>query len=131
MWVFDPQAVAEEEPTWWWNPLSYVTDEATAGNLAQHFADGSREPGTKPDAYFDPAGQNLLQAFLLAAALDRRPITQVYTWLTRPHDEAPAEHAQDRTGMTGCSDMVLGHIREPGKAARPASTAPPGRWSPA
>lgn len=27
VWVFDPQAVALEEPTWWWNPLSYVTDE--------------------------------------------------------------------------------------------------------
>ena len=68
--VFDPQAVAEEAPTWWWNPLSYVKNEATAGNMAQHFANGSREPGTKADAYFDPAGQNLLKAFLLAASLN-------------------------------------------------------------
>jgi hypothetical protein len=57
VWVFDPQAVAEEAPSWWWNPLTYVKKEATAGNMAQHFANGSREPGTKPDAYFDPAGQ--------------------------------------------------------------------------
>lgn len=24
VWVFDPQSVANEEPTWWWNPLTYV-----------------------------------------------------------------------------------------------------------
>ncbi|WP_237393939.1 type IV secretory system conjugative DNA transfer family protein [Pseudarthrobacter sp. ATCC 49987] len=109
VWVFDPQAVAEEDPTWWWNPLSYVKNEATAGNLAQHFANGSREPGTKPDAYFDPAGQNLL-----AASLDSAPVTQVYTWLTRPHDEAPAELLKT-AGYDLLSDMVMGHIREPEK----------------
>jgi type IV secretory pathway TraG/TraD family ATPase VirD4 len=114
VWVFDPQAVAEEDPDWWWNPLSYVKNEATAGNLAQHFANGSREPGTKPDAYFDPAGQNLLKAFLLAASLDSAPITQVYTWLTRPHDEAPAELLRT-AGYDLLSDMVMGHIREPEK----------------
>jgi type IV secretory pathway TraG/TraD family ATPase VirD4 len=114
VWVFDPQAVAEEEPTWWWNPLSYVKNEATAGNMAQHFANGSREPGTKPDAYFDPAGQNLLKAFLLAASLDSAPVTQVYTWLTRPHDEAPAELLR-AAGYDLLSDMVMGHIREPEK----------------
>jgi type IV secretory pathway TraG/TraD family ATPase VirD4 len=44
VWVFDPQAVAEEEPRgWWWNPLSYVKNEATAGNMAQHFE--TVEPG--------------------------------------------------------------------------------------
>lgn len=114
VWVFDPQAVAEEDPTWWWNPLSYVKNEATAGNMAQHFANGSREPGTKPDAYFDPAGQNLLKAFLLAASLDSAPVTQVYTWLTRPHDEAPAELLKT-AGYDLLSDMVMGHIREPEK----------------
>ncbi|SFU10572.1 type IV secretory system conjugative DNA transfer family protein [Arthrobacter sp. ov118] len=114
VWVFDPQAVAEEDPTWWWNPLSYVRNEATAGTMAQHFAAGSREPGTKPDAYFDPAGQNLLKAFLLAASLDAAPVTQVYTWLTRPHDEAPADILRT-TGYDLLSDMVMGHIREPEK----------------
>ena len=114
VWVFDPQAVAEEEPVWWWNPLSYVTSEATAGNLAQHFATGSREPGSKPDAYFDPAGQNLLKALLLAAALDTTPVTAVYTWLTRPHDSAPADILRTH-GYDLLADMVLGHIREPDK----------------
>ena len=77
VWAFDPQAIALEEPTWWWNPLSYVTDEVKAARLAEHFASGSRDPGAKTDAYFDPAGQDLLAGLLLAAALDHRPITYV------------------------------------------------------
>jgi type IV secretory pathway TraG/TraD family ATPase VirD4 len=83
-WVFDPQQVVDEEPTWWWNPLSYVTDDTTAAKLAGHFAAGSREPGDKGDAFFDPAGKDLLAGMLLAASLDRRPITDVFGWLTDP-----------------------------------------------
>lgn len=91
VWVFDPQAIVLEEPTWWWNPLTYVTDEVRAAKLAEHFASGSRDAGARTDAYFDPAGQDLLAGLLLAAALDRRPLTDVYTWLTRPTDETAAE----------------------------------------
>ena len=72
VWVFDPQSIALEEPDWWWNPLSHVTDEARAAKLAEHFAAGSREEGSRGDAYFDNAGQDLLAALLLAAALDSR-----------------------------------------------------------
>ncbi|MUK01608.1 TraM recognition domain-containing protein [Vibrio cholerae] len=114
VWVFDPQSVAEEEATWWWNPLSYVTDEATAAKLAVHFATGSREPGAKPDAYFDPAARNLLKSYLLAAALDGQPITQVYLWLTRQGDERPAdilrEHSYDLLAET-----VISRLNQPDK----------------
>jgi hypothetical protein len=55
-----------EEPAWWWNPLSYVTDEVKAARLADHFAAGSHGPDAKTDAYFDPAGQDLLAGLLLA-----------------------------------------------------------------
>jgi len=114
VWVFDPQSVAEEEATWWWNPLSYVTDEATAARLAVHFATGSREPGSKPDAYFDPAARNLLKSYLLAAALDGQPITQVYLWLTRQADERPAdilrEHSYDLLAET-----VISRLNQPDK----------------
>lgn len=89
VWVFDPQHVAGEEPLWWWNPLSYVTDEVAAAKLAGHFAVGSRETGAHTDAYFDPAGQSLLAGLLLAAALDERPILDVYRWLTDPAEKRP------------------------------------------
>jgi type IV secretory pathway TraG/TraD family ATPase VirD4 len=112
VWVFDPQYVAGEEPTWWWNPLSYVTDETTARNLAVHFFTGSREPGARPDAYFDSAGRNLLTSYLLAAALDGRPITQVYRWLTRQADDTPAAilaaHGYDLP-----AEAVHARLREP------------------
>lgn len=114
VWVFDPQAIALEEPTWWWNPLSYVTDEVRAAKLAEHFATGSRDPGARTDAYFDPAGQDLLAGLLLAAALDGRAITQVYTWLTRPSDDTAVEILRAH-GFTLTADQVAGVIDAPEK----------------
>ncbi|MGW1785909.1 type IV secretory system conjugative DNA transfer family protein [Streptomyces sp. NPDC002143] len=107
VWVFDPQQVAQEEPTWWWNPLSYVTNVAKARKMADHFASGSRDAGASTDAFFDPAGQDLLANLLLAAACARAPITQIYTWLSNPKDDAPerilrgAGHAMSADGLAG------------------------------
>lgn len=114
VWVFDPQGIALENPTWWWNPLSYVTDEVRAAKLADHFASGSRDPGAKTDAYFDPAGQDLLAGLLLAAALDARPITDVYAWLTRPTEEEPIDILR-RHGYDLTADQVRGVITAPEK----------------
>lgn len=114
VWVFDPQAVALEEPTWWWNPLSYVTDEVRAARLADHFASGSRGPDAKTDAYFDPAGQDLLAGLLLAAALDSRPITQVHTWLTRPADDEAVDILRAH-GYAQTANAVGGVINAPEK----------------
>ena len=85
VWVFDPQKVANEEPTWWWNPLTYVTDDTQALNLAEHFASGSRAAGASTDAYFDNEGRNLLADTLLAAAIANEPISTVYSWLSTPN----------------------------------------------
>jgi type IV secretory pathway TraG/TraD family ATPase VirD4 len=41
VWVFDPQGSANEKPTWWWNPLSYVVDAEKAAEMANNFALGS------------------------------------------------------------------------------------------
>lgn len=114
VWVFDPQAIATEEPTWWWNPLSYVTDEVKAARLAEHFAAGSRDPNARTDAYFDPAGQDLLAGLLLAAALDDRPITDVYTWLTRPADETAVDVLRAH-GFPLTADQVAGVVAAPDK----------------
>ncbi|QGN34293.1 type IV secretory system conjugative DNA transfer family protein [Microlunatus sp. Gsoil 973] len=112
VWIFDPQSIAGEEPTWWWDPLSYVTDEVKASRLAEHFAAGTRDPGARTDAFFDPAGQDLLAGLLLAAALDRRPITQVYAWVTRPTDETPVDILRGR-GYTLTADQVAGVVTAP------------------
>lgn len=114
VWVFDPQGIALEEPTWWWNPLTYVTDEVKAAKLADHFASGSRDPGAKTDAFFDPAGQDLLAGLLLAAALDQRPITDVYGWLTQPTEDEPATILRSH-GYTLTAKQVRGVIDSPDK----------------
>ncbi|HEY5434102.1 MAG TPA: type IV secretory system conjugative DNA transfer family protein, partial [Candidatus Limnocylindrales bacterium] len=114
VWVFDPQGIALEEPSWWWNPLSYVTDEVRAARMAEHFAAGSRDPGARTDAYFDPAGQDLLAGLLLAAALDRRPITDVYTWLTRPTDETAVDILREHDFRL-TADQVAGVVSAPEK----------------
>ena len=96
VWTFDPQDVAGENPTWWWNPLSYVTDEVKAGQMAGYFASSSISMDAKRDAYFDSAGESLLSYLLLAAAEANRPITQVWAWLTDPLNREPADLLTDR-----------------------------------
>jgi hypothetical protein len=91
VWIFDPQGIALEQPTWWWNPLSYVTDDVKAFRLAEHFASSARADGAVQDAFFEPAGQDLLAGMLLAAALQHRPITQVFTWLSEPTNQEPVD----------------------------------------
>jgi type IV secretory pathway TraG/TraD family ATPase VirD4 len=89
VWVFDPQSLVNEPPTWWWNPLTYVTDEVKADILADVFASASRDRTARTDAFFEPAGQRLLADLLLAAALADRQLTQVYLWLSDPTDDEP------------------------------------------
>lgn len=112
VWIFDPQGVAAEEPTWWWNPLTYVKDEVQAARLAQHFASGTTKAGDRGDAHFEPKGRTLLAALFYAAALDERPITDVAIWLNRPSDETAAEILQ-RHGVTLTAEQLLGIIYTP------------------
>ncbi|MEU9467744.1 TraM recognition domain-containing protein [Streptomyces avermitilis] len=114
VWVFDPQQVAQEVPSWWWNPLSYVTDVAKARKMADHFASGSRDANASTDAFFDPAGQDLLANLLLAAATAEAPVTQIYTWLSNPKDETP-ERILRGAGHTMSADGLNGVISAPDK----------------
>ncbi|MEC4020653.1 type IV secretory system conjugative DNA transfer family protein [Streptomyces sp. H27-D2] len=114
VWVFDPQQVAQESPSWWWNPLSYVTDVAKARKMADHFASGSRDASASTDAFFDPAGQDLLANLLLAAATGGLPITQIYTWLSNPKDDT-AERILRGAGHVMPADGVYGVLNAPDK----------------
>lgn len=115
VWVFDPQNLAGEAPTWWWNPLSYVTDSERAAEMASNFALGSRAVGAKGgDAYFDSAGKDLLAGLLLAAAVGGRPIAQVHTWLSRSTDRT-AVALLDAAGWNKEADAVGGILAAPDK----------------
>ncbi|ADB35976.1 Type IV secretory pathway VirD4 protein-like protein [Kribbella flavida DSM 17836] len=98
VWVFDPQGVADEEPTWWWNPLTYVTSEVKAKQFADHIVNSQRREGARSDAYFDTVATDLLAGLLLAAALAKRPITQVYLWLSDQLNDEPARILDNAPG---------------------------------
>jgi len=112
VWVFDPQSIVGERPTWWWNPLSYVTDEIKALRLADMFEAASHDPEAKVDPYFNPQGRDLLAYMLLAAAVASQPLTQVYTWLTDPSDETAATYLDDH-GYAMHAAAVRGVITKP------------------
>ena len=114
LWVFDPQGIVGEPPTWWWDPLTYVTDEVKAAQLAEIFAAYSRAADARTDAFFDPAAQDLLTGLLLAAALRGLPITDVYLWLTDPTDDQPVEILR-AAGHTMVAATVRSHINAPEK----------------
>jgi len=131
VWILDPQSVANEAPTWFWDPLTYVTDESKAEKLAGQFAASARAAGAKVDAYFDSEAENLISLLLLAAAKGGHPITQVYSWLTNPAERAPAAvletrgyslHAESltalmmlpekqRDGVYGTARSLMGFLR--------------------
>lgn len=98
VWVFDPQQIALEPSSWWWDPVSYVVDETRAQRLAEHFAAFAKRPDAKEDAYFTPAARTLLRGLFLAAALGNKPITQCLIWTTRAGDDEPVgilrQHAE-------------------------------------
>jgi type IV secretory pathway TraG/TraD family ATPase VirD4 len=114
VWVFDPQKVVGEEPTWWWNPLTYVTDIDKATRLAAIFSAYSKDADAKTDAFFDPEGQALLSFLLLAAAEAKEPITRVYSWVADPTDTRPVDILR-AAGHGLPADGVQGVINSPDK----------------
>lgn len=90
VWVFDPQGVAGETPTWWWNPLAGITTITTARRLAAHFASADRGADVQRDSFFDPEAEELVANLLLAAAVSGADILQAYRWAVSARDEQPA-----------------------------------------
>ena len=103
-WVHDVQGIIGEPPSWWWNPLSFVKDYETAEKLADVFQSSAESANAKQDAYFSAAAKETLSRLFLAAALDNRPITDVFHWANNPDDRAddPArilvEHGEQQHG---------------------------------
>ena len=97
VWVFGPQGVAGTEvPGFWWGPLDACRDIAGARMIADVFASASRPPGATRDSYFDPAGEELLATYLLAAAAGAEAVTAVYAWVTNDRDDTAVNHLARR-----------------------------------
>lgn len=112
VWVFDPMTIVGAEPTWWWNPLTFVTDTERAMEMAENFALGSRQEGAKTDGFFEPAGKELLAALLLAAALDQRPIKDVYYWLQHTDEDRAADILR-AAGYSEEADTIIQNVNAP------------------
>lgn len=89
VWIFDPQGVASEPQTFYWNMPDYVVDETAAVKLAELLQGANRKPGSRGDAFFDSDSKTLAAWFLLAGALGNRPITDLYLWVTNPGNDEP------------------------------------------
>ncbi|VTR76039.1 type IV secretory system conjugative DNA transfer family protein [Cellulomonas hominis] len=91
VWIHDVQGIVGEPAAWWWNPLTFVTDIARAEKLADVFITSSTSANDRQDAYFTSTGKETLARLLLAAALDHRPITDVFRW-ANTEDHADREN---------------------------------------
>ena len=96
VWVHDVQGIIGEERSWWWNPLSFVTDMETAEKLADVFVSSATDAGAKQDAYFESDGKRLLSHLFFAAAVGQRPITDVFMWAQDPEDFTARDLLKDR-----------------------------------
>jgi type IV secretory pathway TraG/TraD family ATPase VirD4 len=114
VWVFDPQAVACESPSWWWNPLSYVTSVDKAIRMAAVLAHAARPADARQDAFFDPKGEQLLAFLLLAAAASDSPVTTVFEWTADPTDVVPVDILRG-AGQVLPAQAVQGVINSPDK----------------
>jgi type IV secretory pathway TraG/TraD family ATPase VirD4 len=114
VWVFDPQGVAGEPSSWWWNPLSYVTNVDKATRLAAVLAHAARPDGARQDAFFDPKGEQLLAFLLLAAAACHTPVTTVFEWTADPTDVMPVDILR-AAGHELPAQAVQGVINSPDK----------------
>ena len=113
-WIQDPQGIYGEGPTWWWNPLTFVTSLDRAEELASIWL-ASRSTGEIPkeDAYFGPMGRELLTALVLAAAVGRQPVTRVLEWLDFPDGRPGLPDPQEilrAQGFHGVADGIESKI---------------------
>ncbi len=94
-WVQDPQQIAHEEPTWWWNMLSFVTTLERSSQLVDVWAASrTRADMAGADPYFEPEGKVLCSDVLMAAALGGEQVTRLADWLT---GQPPAPDVPDPT----------------------------------
>jgi len=129
-WLYDPQAIAGGEPTWWWNPLD---TGGRRGRGAVRSPDSSprRHDRSAPPwtATLDPEGESLL-----APACSGRPPRPPPPDRCLPlGDRPPRNHAggaADRGGSRARGGRGPGGSSTNPTANGPASTARPRRWSP-
>jgi type IV secretory pathway TraG/TraD family ATPase VirD4 len=92
-WTFDPQSIAYAEQEWWWDPLAAVDGIEDADRLASHFIQEIRGGGDGAGGrdFWASAAGDLLASLLLAAAVSKRSLVDVYAWLNDASSPLPAD----------------------------------------
>lgn len=89
VWVHDMQQIAQQDPDWWWNPLSFITagDDmvSRAARLAGAWQACHASHNSSTDAYFGPGGETLLANLLVAAAVSNLSAEAAMEWLGDLH----------------------------------------------
>lgn len=91
VYIQDVANIVGEKPSWWWNPLSFVTDVERAERMAAILAASNTPAEARADAYFSQAARDYLSSLILAAAVAGLPMSQVLTWSTEPGELEPAD----------------------------------------
>ncbi|KPI02845.1 hypothetical protein OK074_4995 [Actinobacteria bacterium OK074] len=110
-WTMDPQQIAHARREMWWDPLADAVTLEGANRLAGHFLTASVDASQQGD-FWSKAGQNVLAQLFLAAANDRRPITDVMRWLAFPADRTPLDTLRDH-GFHAVASQLKGTVEGP------------------
>ncbi|WP_107661075.1 type IV secretory system conjugative DNA transfer family protein [Nocardia suismassiliense] len=94
VWLFDLQGVTTGQAgqaQFWWNPLRSVADLPAAKKAASYWVGASKDDEAKAaDAYFDGSAQDLLSAYMLAAALAGGDMWHAAEWMANEQSDVPA-----------------------------------------
>lgn len=105
VWTFDPQRIAWEPQTWWWNPLADLSSVEEAERLASHFVLTVEDDRSKD--IWGPAAQELLAALMLAAKVSGGTMHDVYDWLNDEANPVPVETLK-AAGYRGIAASLAG-----------------------
>ena len=116
VYVFDPQRIVGSKPEFWVDLIAVIRTgdrdmwDVRAERLADIFLAGSTPDGSRPDAFFDPEGRDLLARLFLAAAVGAEPITKVYEWIVEPN-RTPLDHLRNSefTAAAGALKRFVGY----------------------
>jgi len=89
-YLFDPQGITHQPQQFWWNPLTITTTWEDAFRFCDHFITEIRSDARGGEDFWNLAAQDLLTAFVLAAACSGRTLADVQAWLADVSSREPA-----------------------------------------
>ncbi|MGH3979843.1 MAG: type IV secretory system conjugative DNA transfer family protein, partial [Pseudonocardiaceae bacterium] len=96
VWVFNPEQLGGLASTFRWSPVDGCADPGIAQERAGYLVSGASAAGDVRDgAWFEQKAVGVLRAYLLAAALGKRTMSEVAKWATAPSDNTAVKILKD------------------------------------